>query len=567
MIRLLRRFLKKDAHLVAANVFFVAAQIAIQTFLVMQEMKNIIDRGVELRDMDFIYRSGGRMLLFTLLTCLCTVIASWLSARITAHLACRMRAECYRKVVSMPTALFAQYGESTLMMRTIADATQIQTLTINLMRTSLMVPIIIVCMLVLIFRMNHVIFLILLGVFVLTAAVLIFLGARSTRLFDLAQRKIDRISLLMKENITGARTIRAFSREDLEAEKMEAASEEAYRAAVLANRRICFLTPLSMILMNWAVVFIYAAAGSQLRARLVSISDLLLVFQYLGYFISCLAVIPVLVDLLPRASVSARRINEILDLDTEDSPPRAVSREGDAAGEIVLSHVTFGYHGAKNALTDVSFTARAGETTAIIGATGSGKTTLLALLMGFYAPDSGEIRMDGCPGLSYAPQRAQVFQDTLRNNIIAYSESATEPQILRALYGSCFDEVLRRMPEGLDTVMAAGGANLSGGQRQRLSLARALCRQAGVYLLDDPCSALDARTAQTVLTRIREVLRGKTVIMVSQKISAIRGADRIIVLRDGRVEGEGTHGELLASCGEYRSIYETQHYLEREGEQ
>ena len=575
MIRLLGRYFKENKLLVILNIVFVALQIIIQTVFLMKEMKNIIDNGVGRQDMDYIIHSGIKMIVFTLLVGACTIAASYLSAKIVAKMTCRIREDCYKKVVTLSPQEFSTFGESSLLTRTIADATQIQILVINIMRTSLMVPIIIVCMLVLIFRMNRLLFAILFIIFAITVFILIYLGARSKPLFEKLQGKIDYINLLMKEKITGVRTIRAFRNESLEEEKMVKANDDTYDVAISANAKINFLSPISMVLMNWAVVIIYLASSSQLRAGMASISDLLLIFQYLAYFITSLGVVPVMVNLLPKVSVSCKRINELLDMkaraDEEEGENK--STEPVKQGEITFSDVIFGYSGATDVIANVSFTAKAGKKTAFIGTTGSGKTTIMNLLMGFYEPTFGDISVDGVPlrerdldeyrkSFSYATQRAMVFEDTARSNITMYDSNVADEQIEEAVKAACFDEVIDKMPDGIDTRMAPGGTNISGGQRQRLSLARTVCKDASVYIFDDTFSALDAATEKKAREKIMTMLDGKTVIMVAQKISTIKDADQIIVLDRGRIVGKGSHEELLQSCDEYREIYRTQSYLE-----
>ena len=575
MIRLLGRYFKENKLLVILNIVFVALQIIIQTVFLMKEMKNIIDNGVGRQDMDYIIHSGIKMIVFTLLVGACTIAASYLSAKIVAKMTCRIREDCYKKVVTLSPQEFSTFGESSLLTRTIADATQIQILVINIMRTSLMVPIIIVCMLVLIFRMNRLLFAILFIIFAITVFILIYLGARSKPLFEKLQGKIDYINLLMKEKITGVRTIRAFRNESLEEEKMVKANDDTYDVAISANAKINFLSPISMVLMNWAVVIIYLASSSQLRAGMASISDLLLIFQYLAYFITSLGVVPVMVNLLPKVSVSCKRINELLDMkaraDEEEGENK--STEPVKQGEITFSDVIFGYSGATDVIANVSFTAKAGKKTAFIGTTGSGKTTIMNLLMGFYEPTFGDISVDGVSlrerdldeyrkSFSYATQRAMVFEDTARSNITMYDSNVADEQIEEAIKAACFDEVIDKMPDGIDTRMAPGGTNISGGQRQRLSLARTVCKDASVYIFDDTFSALDAATEKKAREKIMTMLDGKTVIMVAQKISTIKDADQIIVLDRGRIVGKGSHEELLQSCDEYREIYRTQSYLE-----
>ncbi len=576
MIKFYWRYLSEKKSYLFLNIFFVVLQIAIQTALVMKEMKYILENGVARQDMAYIYQSGLKMILFTLLAGLCTVGASYFSAKVVAYVTCRVREDCFKKVLELSPQELSLFGESTLQMRTITDATQIQILLINMMRTSLMVPVIIICMLILIFRINKVIFLILLSMFALTVFVLVYTGIRSKPLFEVLQKKTDRFNMLMREKITGVRPIRAFVNEEYEEERTKAADSEIYDTAVKANDRISFLSPASMILMNWAVVLIYLASSSQLRAKMADISDLLLVFQYLGYFITSLNVIHVLVNMVPKVSVGCARIDELLNFRTvsEEDQSNKIKGFHTDTGEIVFENVIFGYAGAVDVIANVSFTAGAGKTTAFIGTTGSGKSTIMNLIMGFYRPTFGDIKVDGVSlrdldlsdyrkNISYATQKASVYQDTVENNIRMYDEGINEERLNAAIEAACFDEVLEKMPEGINTVMSQGGSNISGGQRQRLSLARTVARKAGIYIFDDSFSALDAATEKKARESIKKMLEGKTVLMVAQKIATIMDADQIIVLDKGRIAGIGKHEELLDTCPEYRDIYETQCYSTR----
>ena len=576
MIKFYWRYLSEKKSYLFLNIFFVVLQIAIQTALVMKEMKYILENGVARQDMAYIYQSGLKMILFTLLAGLCTVGASYFSAKVVAYVTCRVREDCFKKVLELSPQELSLFGESTLQMRTITDATQIQILLINMMRTSLMVPVIIICMLILIFRINKVIFLILLSMFALTVFVLVYTGIRSKPLFEVLQKKTDRFNMLMREKITGVRPIRAFVNEEYEEERTKAADREIYDTAVKANDRISFLSPASMILMNWAVVLIYLASSSQLRAKMADISDLLLVFQYLGYFITSLNVIHVLVNMVPKVSVGCARIDELLNFRTvsEEDQSNKIKGFHTDTGEIVFENVIFGYAGAVDVIANVSFTAGAGKTTAFIGTTGSGKSTIMNLIMGFYRPTFGDIKVDGVSlrdldlsdyrkNISYATQKASVYQDTVENNIRMYDEGINEERLNAAIEAACFDEVLEKMPEGINTVMSQGGSNISGGQRQRLSLARTVARKAGIYIFDDSFSALDAATEKKARESIKKMLEGKTVLMVAQKIATIMDADQIIVLDKGRIAGIGKHEELLDTCPEYRDIYETQCYSTR----
>lgn len=557
------------------NIFFLMCQIIILTVYLMPGMKSIIDKGVGRNDIDYIINSGIRMLLLTAAVGACTIAASYFSAKVTAAATCMAREDCYDKVLSLSSQDYNHFGGSTLLTRTMADGVQIQLLLINILRTSMMVPIIIVCMLVLISRINLPIFFILTGVFAVTVFLLVFMGARTKPIFEKLQECVDSINLPMQEKLTGVRAIRAFGNQKLEEDKMDGVDDEAYHKALRANKNINFLAPCSLVIMNWTVALIYFIGTNQLKAGLVSISDLLLIFQYLAYFIGSLAVVPVLVNLIPKASVSCRRINELLDYEPTVTNSDEAVTDGIDEGRIEFDGASFGYSGTKDVISNITFTAQPGRTTAFIGVTGSGKSTVMNLIDRLYQLGAGSIKIDGRNiddydmeylrrNISYGTQTPMVFQDTVRNNITAYDGACTEERIREACEASCFSEVLEGMYDGLDTVMSQGGMNISGGQRQRLSLARTAAKDARIYIFDDTFSALDAKTEAAARANIKKMLSGRTVLMVAQRISTIKDADRIIVLDDGRIAGQGTHEELLASCREYQEIYKTQCYVEKE---
>ncbi len=572
MFRLLKRHVSKYTVKIVLNIILVCAQMIIQIYFLAHEMKAIIDCGVAEGNMEAIAQSGLRMVLFSVATAVLALFASYFSSSITAGITGDLRESCYKKVLGMTPQDFSSFGESTLLTRTMADATQIQILIINFMRSSLMVPIVIVILLISVFLMNKTIFEIIFVVFVCSILFLTIMGAKSKPFFNKLQKQLDRLNLLVKEKITGARTIRSFGNQEFEEAKLEKEIQGAYDMAIAANNRINFLSPVAMIIMNWMVVIIYNVGSNQLKLGLASISDMLVIFQYVTYFITTLAVIPMLLNLIPKVVVSSERINDLLDYEpkvkyTGSGEPRVTE------GEIEFQNVSFGYDEGSRTIAGISFVAKKGKTTAFIGATGSGKSTLMNLALGFFHPNSGKILIDGISyedididalkkHFSYASQSASVFQDTAYKNIAMYDDCIDRKRVEEACRASCFDEVIEKMPQGIETIMAQGGKNISGGQRQRLSLARTVVRNAEVYIFDDTFSALDASTEQKARKRIKEMLAGKTVLMVAQKINTIKDADQILVLDHGAIVGKGTHSELMESCDIYKEIYDTQCYLD-----
>ncbi len=578
MGRLIGKYLKGSWGQVFATVLFTMLQYGIQIFLLLPESKRLIDNGVAEKNMDAIWKSIWIMLALTAGVGICALLTSYFSARVTADYTCRLRNACFRKVEELTPQDFAAMGESTLVTRTMTDVTQMQQTVINMLRLWLLVPVMIVLELIMIATMDLTIFFILFGFFAVTVGFLVYFGASSRFGFEKLQQKLDRINLLMKERITGVRPVRAFGNEELESRKTEEANQDAYETAIVANRKINFLSPVALVLMSWVVVIIYLVGTSQIQKGMTSISNLLLIFQYVTFFITSLMAVPFLVNMMPKTAVSSRRINELLEYQpSADVEWRSVGAPAEKKGRVEFKDVIFGYAGAVDVIANISFTAEEGKITAMIGSTGSGKTTILNLMQGLYQPTFGDILIDGVsirgckdPWLrdyfSYGTQRPMIFQDTVRNNICPDPSMQDEARIQSALDSSCFREVLADKPEGIDFMMTQGGMNVSGGQRQRLSLARVFAKDARIYVFDDTLSALDAKTEQKVLDAIRSKLEGKTVLLVAQKISTVRDADHIIVMDKGRIAGQGTHDELLQTCQAYREIYETQCYLDKEGE-
>lgn len=577
MIKLFRTYLKGSTREIICNVLLVVTCVLVQTVLLIPASKEIISKGVNNQDMASIWQCGLKMALYSVLAALCTVGSSYFSACVVAQFSKNLRKACYDKVTGFSAQDMSHFGGATLFTRTTTDVNQLTMLLLNILRSCLTVPVVILAMLVLILLMNRPVFFILTISFALTIVLLIYFGTKSKRFFEILQSKLDRYSGLSKEKISGVRAIRAFCNQDMEEKRMLGAGQDIYDASIRANQMINFLSPISLVIMNWVVIAIYLIGSTQVQEKMTSVSDLLVIFQYITYFIATLAIVPFMVNLLPKAAVSCRRIKELLSYEgtvksgKENANKLSAEETAEAVkGDIEFRHVGFGYSPDTRVVSDLSFIAKRGTTTAFIGATGSGKTTVMNLLQQLYLPMDGSILFGGKDSMdmdgeelrshiAYGTQKAMIFQDTVRNNITSYQTDITEERIQKACKASAFDEVLSVMPDGLDSIMAAGGMNISGGQRQRLSLARTIARDADIYVFDDTFSALDAKTESHTRAAIGEMLHGKTIIMVAQKINTIEHADNIVVLDRGRIVGQGSHEELMQSCREYQEIYQTQH--------
>ena len=572
MFSLYRKYLGHYTPFVIATFITTCITYFVQLCLLLPESKRIIDKGVNLQNTDVIWQSGIMMVIFTLIIGICNLMNAYFSSKATAGFTCSVRKACFSKANSLSPQDFAKFGESTLLNRTMADVANITVVTINALRLWMAIPILIVTELFIIALNNVYIFMVLAFFFIMTVTFLIIFMAKSRRNFEELQKKLDKINLNMRERIVGVRHIRAFGNEELVYEKSAKGNEDVYDEAIAANSKINFLSPVAMVVMNWVVVLIYILGTQQIKEGMASISQLLLIFQYISSFILSLMTIPFLINVLPKGMVSARRINELLNfIPTKYETTTQPLKKDKTLGKVEFRNVVFGYSGALDVIADISFTAQAGKTTAFIGTTGSGKTTIMNLMQGLYLPTFGDILIDdisirnadenwlrSC--FSYGTQRPMIFQDIVKNNI---SRTVSNERIKQACDASCFSEILAQKNEGLEFQLAQGGMNLSGGQRQRLSLARTAAREAPIYIFDDTFSALDAQTEKKSRQAISDMLKGKTIIMVAQKINTIRDADNIIVLEKGRIAGQGKHDDLLKSCKVYQEIYQTQCYLDK----
>lgn len=576
MIKLIGKYLKSYIGYICGAFVLIVAQIVIQMIFLMGETKRILDVGVANGDMKYITTSAIKMLIFTLLLGICTIGISYLTSKVSGIFLCHMRRDCYKKVLSLTPEDFDYFGGATLLTRTTDDPKAIVNLAQFLMGRVIMMPVVIICILFMVFKNSKSSFTVLIVAVLMAAIIMVVLEIKARPRFKVLQDRIDRLNLLVREKITGVRSIRAFGNEAFEEEKGIQADKDIYDAAIDANRPMKFMNPLTLIIINWAIVLIYYCGTKEIQKELTSISSLILIFQYLSYFLMALSLIPTLVTMLPKAQVSGMRVSELLEYESKAGNELSDSEaEVPADGSIEFRNVTFKYENGRTVLNNVSFRVEDGGQLAIIGSTGAGKSTLLNLIMGFYKIDSGEILIGGVPiekinrkqlleMISYSAQKAYVFQDTVRNNITAFHNEISDEVIEQACVNACFDDVLGELDNGYETQMTQGGMNISGGQRKRLALARALAKDSKIYLLDDPFAALDAITEKKVKERSFKWLEDKTTVIVSSKIATVVEADAILVINNGAVVGCGKHEYLLEECNLYSALYETQCYLEGE---
>ena len=527
---------------------------------------DIIDRGVVEGDTDLIWRLGGVMLAVTLLQVVATVAAVYVGARVAMALGRDLRAAVFDRVETFAAREMAQLGAPTLITRSTVDVQQVQLLGFMLLTMFVTAPIMAVGGLVMALR-EDVVMSGLLVVVLPALVVSIGLIIRQMRpLFRLMQGRVDRINGVMREQIMGIRVIRAFVKEDEETDRFADANREYRDVAVAAGRLMSLMFPTVMLVMNLSVALATWLGGYRIGTGDLQVGTLTAFQNYLVLILMSVMMATFIFMLWPRAEVSAERITEVLE--TEPSvvaPPDAVPVTL-GRGNVDLRGASFAYPGAEqDVLHDVDLVARPGETTAIIGSTGSGKTTLLGLLARLFDATGGRVEIDGhdvrtlrpedvWAAIGLVPQKPMLFSGTIASNLRYGRPDATDEELWHALEVAQARDFVERRPEGLETPISQGGSNVSGGQRQRLAIARAVVKRPAIYLFDDSFSALDYSTDAALRAALRPETADAAVLVVAQRVSTIRQADRIVVLDEGRVAGTGTHAQLMDSCSVYREI-------------
>ncbi len=531
-------------------------------------MANIVDRGLTTGDQAYILQNGLWMLLVALLGAACTIAASFLSSRIAMRFGNRLREEMFRKATALSMREFDRAGTATLITRTTNDVTQIQQVIIMMLRMVAQAPMMCIGGLIMALSKDVWLTLVLLVAMPVVTFVIFFITRRAIPLFRSMQKKIDRLNLVLRESLTGVRVIRAFNRTEHDRARFDDANRDITETAIRVNKIMAFLMPSMMLVLNFTALAVMYFGAVRVTAGAMQLGDLMAVSQYVMQIMFALIMLSMMFVMLPRAEASADRINETLALQNSVVDP-VTPQIAERRGEVEFRGVSYRYSGAQHpALCDVSFTARPGETVAIIGSTGAGKSTLLNLIPRFFDTTEGAVLVDGVDvreqehgalraKLGLTPQRALLFAGTVRENLRMAREDATDEELWHALSIAQADFV-RTLPGGLDFEVAQGGGNLSGGQKQRLTIARSLVRRPEIYLFDDNFSALDYRTDAALRAALRREVADATVLIVAQRVSTVRYADRIIVLDEGRVAGIGTHDTLRRDCEVYREILRSQ---------
>ncbi|MFD5246003.1 ABC transporter ATP-binding protein [Amycolatopsis sp. NPDC058340] len=527
---------------------------------------DIIDSGVVKGDIDYILGVGGVMLLVSLVQIACSIGAVYYGARTAMAVGRDVRGAIFHRVQDFSAREVGQFGTPSLITRTTNDVQQVQMLT--LMAFTLMVSAPIMCFGGIIMALNQDVtlsWLLVLAVPILGLSVGVII-AKMRPAFRLMQERIDKINQILREQIMGIRVIRAFVKDTHERRRFTKANTELLDVSLIVGRLMALMFPIVMLVMNASSVAVLWFGGLRIDDGSMQIGALTAFLSYLMQILMAVMMATFMFMMVPRAEVSAERITEVLDTHTSVVLPENPVTPGEVHGRLELSDVEFRYPGAeKPVLQDISLLALPGETTAIIGSTGSGKTTLLNLIPRLMDATEGSVRVDGVDvreldatvlsdAVGLVPQKPYLFAGTVASNLRYGKADATDEELWHALEVAQGKDFVERMPEGLDSPIAQGGTNVSGGQRQRLAIARMLVRRPEIYLFDDSFSALDYATDAALRRALVAETAEATVVIVAQRVSTIRNADRIVVLDEGRVVGSGTHTELMDGNETYREI-------------
>ncbi|WP_217586595.1 ABC transporter ATP-binding protein [Lentibacillus saliphilus] len=554
-------------------VFILVFTQALSNLILPTLMGDIVDKGVVAGDISYIWTIGAVMLGVSALAVIVSVLASFYSAKIAMGVGRNIRKDVFSHVQTFSLNEFDQVGTASLITRTTNDITQVQQVLMVMLRIVITAPLMMIGGIIMAVSKDAQLSLVVLGVIPFLVGTILLILRKGMPLFKAVQKRLDHLNLVMRENLTGVRVIRAFNKEQTEAKRLQGANHNLTSVSIKVNKLMAFMMPLMMLLMNMTIVAIIWFGGIRIDNGGMQIGDLMAFIQYVMQIMFALLMASMMFILLPRAAVSANRINEVLETkpSIKDPVQHSAQDEQVAKGTLEFEHASFYYPGAEEpALSDIHFHSQPGEVTAVIGGTGSGKSTLVNLIPRFYDVSEGAIRINGTDirdlslkdvraKIGLVPQKAFLFSGTIAENIRYGKEDATLDDIIKAAKIAQADDFISNMEKGYDTELDQGGANLSGGQKQRLAIARALVRQPDIYLFDDSFSALDYKTDAKLRKALKDSITDASIVIVGQRVSSVKDADRIIVLDNGQVDGIGTHDELLKSSAVYQEIVTSQH--------
>jgi ATP-binding cassette, subfamily B, multidrug efflux pump len=569
LMRLLRRHLAAYKRPLLAIVVMQVVQTS-AALMLPRLNASIIDEGIIEGDVGHIVRIGGVMLVFTLVQMLFAAGAVYYGAKVAMGFGRDVRNALFHRVTEFSTREVGAFGAPSLITRITNDVQQVQMLVVMTATMAIAAPITIVVGVVMAVQQDVRLSTILLVSMPAAAVVMGLIVSRMVPAFSLMQERIDQINRVLREQITGVRVVRAFVREPQEEARFELANGDLTDTSLRAGRLMASMFPIVNLIINGSSVGVLLIGARGIADGDVQVGSLVAYLSYLVQILMSVVMASFVVSMIPRAAVSGGRIQEVLETETTVRPPVMPVRAVTAPGSLEFDGVGFHYPGAEHSvLSGISFRTDPGQTTAIIGSTGAGKSTLVNLIPRLFDATTGRVLVGGVDvreldpdvlsqSIGLVPQKPYLFSGTVRSNLLYGKPDATDEEMWEALEVAQATEFVRAMANGLDSVIAQGGANVSGGQRQRLSIARALIRKPDIYVFDDSFSALDLTTDARLRAALVPYTRGSAVVIVAQRVSTISNADAILVLEDGELVGRGTHDELVAECGTYAEIVESQ---------
>lgn len=565
MIKIYKNLKKYSGWIVLIVIFIFIQSMA--TLWLPNITADIINNGVIKQDIPYIWQNGFKMLAVACVSMVATIIASLLSSRVGVGLGRDLRNKVFRKVEEFSLHEFDTLSTASLITRTTNDVQQVQVVTIMILRMVLSAPIIAIGGIILAVEKQPQLSLMFVVVLPILLSVIAFVGLKAVPQFRKVQKKLDRLNLVLREKLTGVRVIRAYNKDAYEAERFEEANKSLTEQTLKVNYLMAFVMPAMMLIMNVTTVAITWFGAQFIDAGTMQIGDILAFMQYAMQILFAFIMLSMVFIMIPRASASATRVNEVLDMEPEITDIKGtISIADNSIGALEFKNVTFRYPGAEEpALNNINFTAKKGEITAIIGGTGSGKSTLMNLVPRFYDIEEGEICLNGVniatvkqadlrQKLGYVPQKNTLFSGTITENIRYGKEDATLDEVKHAAKVAQALPFIEEKEDGFDSFISQGGTNVSGGQKQRLAIARALVRKPNVYLFDDSFSALDFKTDAKLRKELAEETKESVVLLVAQRVSTVMDAEQIIVLDDGEISASGTHSELMETSAVYKEI-------------
>lgn len=535
-------------------------------------MSDIVNKGVISQDMSQIYSYGIKMLIVTAVACVANIVSTYIASKVSAGFAKDLRNGMYSKVEKFSLNEFNKVQTSSLITRTTNDVTQIQNMTLMMIRMMIQAPMMCIGGIIMAVSKNLELSIIFTVVIPLLLVAVVLLAKKVVPLFTTIQKLTDRLNQIVREKLTGVRVIRAFGTENYERNRYDKANKDIYDVSLKAGYIISVLMPVLLFFINVSTIAVIWFGSHLVDSGAMQIGDMMAFMQYAIQVLFSIMMVAILFIMIPRAIVSAKRIDEVLSMDSsiKDNENNINEKDITTPGSLEFDNVSFAYNESDEpVLSNISFKVNKGQTVAIIGGTGSGKSTILNLILRFYDTTSGNIKVGGSnvkdislnslrQMIGYVPQKINLFSGTIAENIRYGKQDATDEEVINAAKIAQAYEFISTLDDKFDAKVSQGGTNYSGGQKQRISIARAIVKKPSIYIFDDSFSALDFTTDAKLRAALRENLKDSTMIIVAQRVSTIMNADNIILLDEGKIVAQGSHQELFKNCDQYRQIVMSQ---------